>query len=104
MPAPYKEGVKCELCNDVGYRHYWENGQELVEQCECFNQIQFSRNMKKSGANPNMTFDTFFMDHDYQKEKSMNLLNRLTNKKGCDILQIEWQGRTKTIWNQEVQK
>ena len=71
MPVPYKEGVKCELCNDVGYRHYWENGQELVEQCECFNQIQFSRNMKKSGANPNMTFDTFFMDHDYQKEMSM---------------------------------
>ena len=72
MPVPYKEGVKCELCNDVGYRHYFENGQEMVEQCECFNQIQFSRNMKKSGANPNMTFDTFFMDRDYQTKMSMS--------------------------------
>lgn len=71
LPLEPKDNVKCELCNDVGYRHYIENGQELVEQCECFNRIQFDRNMKKSGANPNMTIDNFFMDKPYQKEMSM---------------------------------
>lgn len=71
MPLEPKEDVKCELCNDVGYRHYIENGQELMEKCECFNKIQFDRNMKKSGANPNMTIDTFFMDKEYQQEMSM---------------------------------
>lgn len=71
MPVDFKEEMKCELCGDTGYRHFWENGQELVEECECFNRIQFNRNMKKSGANPNMNFDTFLMDADYQKQMSM---------------------------------
>ena len=70
-PIEEKEGMKCELCGDVGYRHFIQNGQECVEECECFNKIQFDRNMKKSGANPNMTIDNFYMDFDYQKTMSM---------------------------------
>ena len=66
MPPPDTENPKCELCGDVGYRIFWQDGNEFAEECECFNKIQFDRNMKKSGANPNMTFENWKSDLDYQ--------------------------------------
>lgn len=71
MPVETNEDTKCELCGDTGYRCYIENGYSTVEECECLNAIKFSRNMKKAGADPNMNFDTFLMDQDFQKEMSM---------------------------------
>jgi len=71
LPPPATENAKCELCGDVGYRNYWQDGYEFMEECECFNRIQFDRNMKKSGADKNMTFDNFCMDFDWQTKMSM---------------------------------
>ncbi len=68
MPPPVVENAQCELCGDVGYRHYWQNGQELVEECECFNKIQFNRNMKKAGANRDMTFENWHSDDNWQTD------------------------------------
>ena len=78
-PIEEKEGIKCELCGDVGYRQFIQNGQEYVEECECFNKIQFDRNMKKSGANPNMTFANWDSSQDYQvymAERAYDYANR----------------------------
>ncbi len=66
MPPPLTEDAKCELCGDTGYRVYWENGVQFAEECECFNKMQFDRNMKKSGANKDMTFENWYSDFDYQ--------------------------------------
>ena len=66
MPPPYKENAQCELCGDVGYREYWQDGYEFAEECECFNKVKFDNNMKRSGANPNMTFENWRSDLDYQ--------------------------------------
>lgn len=68
MPPLNAENAKCELCGDVGYRTFWENGIQFAEECECFNKIQFDRNMKKSGANKDMTFENWYSDFDYQIE------------------------------------
>ena len=67
-PPPVVENARCELCGDVGYRQFWENGQEYYEECECFNRIQFERNMKKSGANKEMTFDNWRSNGNWQTD------------------------------------
>lgn len=68
LPVETNEDTRCELCGDVGYRHYIENGQEMVEECECLNRIKFERNMKKSGANREMTFDNWHSDDNWQTD------------------------------------
>lgn len=70
MPPPKVEGARCELCGDIGWRHYWQNGQEFAEECECYNKVQSERNLKKAGVNQNQTFDTWCSDFDYQIEMS----------------------------------
>ena len=68
LPVETKEDTRCELCGDVGYRHYIENGQEMVEECECLNIINFERNMKKSGANKDMTFENWHSHDNWQTD------------------------------------
>lgn len=68
LPVATNEDTRCELCGDIGYRHYWENGQEMVEECECLNRIKFERNMKKSGANKNMTFENWHSHDNWQTD------------------------------------
>ena len=68
LPVETNEDTKCELCGDVGYRHYIENGQEMVEECECLNRINFERNMKKSGANKDMTFENWHSHDNWQTD------------------------------------
>ena len=68
LPVKTNEDTKCELCGDVGYRHYIENGQEMMEECECLNRIKFERNMKKSGANKDMTFDNWYSHDNWQTD------------------------------------
>jgi len=62
---------RCSLCGDVGYRIYWQDGYQFAEECECLPRIQSEAKMKKSGANREMTFDTFCMNFDWQTEMSM---------------------------------
>lgn len=68
LPVETNEDTKCELCGDVGYRHYIENGQEMMEECECLNRIKFERNMKKSGANKDMTFENWHSHDNWQTD------------------------------------
>ena len=68
LPLETNEDTKCELCGDVGYRQYIENGQEMVEECECLNRINFERNMKKSGANKDMTFENWHSHDNWQTD------------------------------------
>ena len=68
LPVETKEDTRCELCGDVGYRHYIENGQEMVEECECLNLINFERNMKKSGANKDMSFENWHSHDNWQTD------------------------------------
>ena len=68
MPVMPKEDAQCELCGDVGYREVCENGHWYMEECECFNRVQFTRNMKKSGANKNMTFENWHSDFEFQSD------------------------------------
>jgi len=65
-PPPNKENCHCELCGDVGYRIYWQDGHQFAEECECFNQIKFNNDLKRSGANKEMTFENWASNFDYQ--------------------------------------
>ena len=66
LPPTIKEGARCELCGDVGYRFYFENGYETAEECECFGRIQSENAMKKANVNRNQTFENWCSDFDYQ--------------------------------------
>ena len=65
-PIPGSENPRCELCGDIGYRFYWENGYQMAEECECLGRIQAEQKMKQAGVDRNMTFETWVSDWDYQ--------------------------------------
>ena len=67
MPVD-SENAQCELCGDTGYRFYIQNGYSAAEECECMNRIRFDRNMKKSGANREMTFENWHSDFEWQTD------------------------------------
>lgn len=67
MPVD-NENAQCELCGDTGYRFYIQNGYSTAEECECMNRIRFDRNMKKSGANREMTFENWHSDFEWQTD------------------------------------
>lgn len=66
LPPEHKENAQCELCGDVGYRFYYQDGHEYAEECECFNQVKSRNGMRRAGVNRDMTFDNWVSDHDYQ--------------------------------------
>lgn len=64
------ENPRCELCGDVGYRFYWQDGYHMAEECECLGRIQAEEKMRKAGVDRNMTFDTFCLNQPWQEEMS----------------------------------
>lgn len=65
-PIFIQDGARCELCGDVGYREFWQDGYLYAEECECFNRIKSETAMKKANVNQKQTFDTWVADWDYQ--------------------------------------
>ena len=65
--SPGKD-IKCEMCGDVGYRIYWQDGYQYAEECDCLPRIQSEAKMKQAGVNREMTFDNWVSDWDYQIE------------------------------------
>lgn len=65
-PPPRVENARCELCGDIGYRTYWQDGHQCAEECECFNRIKSESAMKKANVNREQTFDNWVADWDFQ--------------------------------------
>jgi DNA replication protein DnaC len=67
-PPTLGKDPRCELCGDVGYRFFWQNGNYFAEECECLGRIQAEAKMKKAGVDRSMTFDSWVTDWEYQIE------------------------------------
>lgn len=67
VPPYLKPGCKCELCGDSGWREFWYDGYQKAEECPCHYKKAMEESMKKTGARYDMTFENFYVDHDYQK-------------------------------------
>lgn len=71
-PVLFDGECRCKLCGDTGYRHYYLDGHQYTEECECFKARQAEELIRRSGVSPDMTFQTFSAQDDFQK----NLLDK----------------------------
>lgn len=66
-PVLFDGECKCELCGDTGYRHFYLNGHQYTEECECFQARRAESLIRRSGVSPDMTFQTFSVQDGFQK-------------------------------------
>ena len=67
IPPILHDGCRCKLCGDTGYRHFWQNGHDFAEECTCLEIRQAEELIRRSGVSPDMTFETFKAEKQFQR-------------------------------------
>ena len=67
IPPILHDGCRCKLCGDTGYRHFWQNGHNFAEECTCLEIRQAEELIRRSGVSPDMTFETFKAEKQFQR-------------------------------------